>query len=70
MSNVPIRYSVYNKKGLWQASYSTDLGDKVAYKYAEICVKQTEGDIRAIFAHDPYKEISIFKYARKKRLKK
>ena len=66
----PIRYSVYNNKGIWQASYSTELGDKVAYKYADMCVRQTGGEIVAVFPHDPYNEITIFKHKLKRRSKK
>lgn len=67
---LPIRYSVYNNKGTWQASYSTELGAKLAYKYAKMCVTQVGGEIVAVFPHDPHTEISIFKYKLKKRLKK
>tara|TARA_R110000824_G_scaffold243272_1_gene431899 strand:+ start:110 stop:328 length:219 start_codon:yes stop_codon:yes gene_type:complete len=67
---LPIRYSVYNPKGIWQASYSTELGAKTAFKYAKICVTQTGGEIVAVFPHDPHAEISIFKHKLKKRLKK
>jgi len=67
---LPIRYSVYNNKGMWQASYSLQLGAKIAYKYAKMCVKQTGGEIVAVFPHDPHTEISIFKYKKNKPLKK
>ena len=66
----PIRYSVYNNKGIWQASYSIELGAKLAYKYAKMCVKQTGGEIVAVFPHDPHTEISVFKHKLKKRFKK
>ena len=67
---IPVRYIVYNNKGVWQASYSTQLGAKVAYKYAKFCVTQIGGEIIAVFPHDPHTEISIFKYKKKKPLKK
>ena len=67
---LPIRYLVYNSKGIWQASYSTELGAKLAYKYAKMCVTQTGGEIVATFPHDPHTEISIFKYKLIRRLKK
>ena len=67
---LPIRYLVYNGKGIWQASYSTQLGAKTAYKYAKMCVMQMGGEIFATFPHDPHTEISIFKHKNKKPLKK
>ena len=68
--NIPIRYSVYNLKGVWQASYSTELGAETAFKYAKMTCKQMEGEVVAVFPHDPTKEINVFKHKRKRPLKK
>lgn len=69
---VPLRYTVYDPKGTWQASYSTEnpFGAKTAYKYAKICVMQTGGEIVAVFPHDIHTEVHVFKYKAKRPLKK
>lgn len=71
-SKVPLRYIVYNSKGVFQASYSTDnpFGAKEAYKYAKMCVSYTGGEIKASFPHDPDTEVHVFKQKSKRPLKK
>ena len=67
----PMRYIVYNNKKVFQASYATDpFGDESAFAWAKMTCKQMGGEVVAVFPHDPYSEIHIFKHKVKRPLKK
>ena len=65
-----IRYIVKNAKGEYQSAYSTKLGNKEAFKYAELTAKDIYGIIYSVDATGLETEINRYIKPEKKSYKK
>ena len=55
-----IRYIVKNAKGEYQSAYSTKLGNKEAFKYAELTAKDVYGTIFSVDTEGNEMEVVSF----------
>tara|TARA_B100000029_G_scaffold207210_1_gene205041 strand:- start:256 stop:486 length:231 start_codon:yes stop_codon:yes gene_type:complete len=55
-----IRYIVRNAKGEYQSAYSTKLGNKEAFKYAELTAKDVYGTIFSVDTEGNEMEVVSF----------
>ena len=60
MKSSIIRYIVRNAKGEYQSAYSTKLGNKEAFKYAELTAKDVYGTIFSVDTEGNEMEVVSF----------
>ncbi len=65
-----IRYIVKNAKGEYQSAYSTKLGNKEAFKYAELTAKDVYGTIFSVDTEGNEMEVVSFPKPEPKRKNK
>ena len=70
MKSSIIRYIVRNAKGEYQSAYSTKLGNKEAFKYAELTAKDVYGTIFSVDTEGNETEIVNFPKPEPKRKNK